>query len=70
MKIYYGKNIYDKDEINSVLSQLKKSTQMGNKVKRFENKIANMFSKKYGIMVNSGSSAIILALRILNIKKK
>tara|TARA_Y100001954_G_scaffold234986_1_gene291645 strand:- start:141 stop:1328 length:1188 start_codon:yes stop_codon:yes gene_type:complete len=69
MKIYYGKNIYDKDEINSVLSQLKKSTQMGNKVKRFENKIANMFSKKYGIMVNSGSSAIILALRILNIKK-
>tara|TARA_B100001063_G_C16735026_1_gene541495 strand:+ start:421 stop:1608 length:1188 start_codon:yes stop_codon:yes gene_type:complete len=69
MKIYYGKNIYDKDEINSVLSQLKKSTQMGNKVKRFENKIASMFSKKYGIMVNSGSSAIILALRILNIKK-
>ena len=68
MKIYYGKNIYDKDEINSVLSQLKKSTQMGNKVKRFENKIASMFSKKYGIMVNSGSSAIILALRILNIK--
>ena len=29
MKISYGKNVYDKKEINAVLNTLKKSTQMG-----------------------------------------
>ena len=69
MKITYGKNVYDNREIRAVVNQLKKSTQMGYSVKKFESKIANFFSKKYGLMVNSGSSAIILALKVLNLKK-
>ncbi len=69
MKISYGKNVYGKDEIKAVLSQLKKSTQMGNSVSEFENKVAKMFSKKYGLMVNSGSSALTLATNVLNFKK-
>ena len=70
MKISYGKNVYGKEEINAVVKQLKKTTQMGKNVYKFENKIAKMFSKKFGLMVNSGSSAIILALHVLKIKEK
>tara|TARA_Y100000591_G_scaffold332878_1_gene372074 strand:+ start:1597 stop:2790 length:1194 start_codon:yes stop_codon:yes gene_type:complete len=69
MKISYGKNVYGKEEIKAVLSQLKKTTQMGKSVTNFENKIAKLFSKKYGLMVNSGSSALTLAANVLNFKK-
>jgi CDP-6-deoxy-D-xylo-4-hexulose-3-dehydrase len=69
MKISYGKNVYGAQEINSVIKQLKKSTQMGKSVNEFEKKIAKKFSKKYGLMVNSGSSAIMLAIHVLNLKK-
>ncbi len=65
-KISYGKNVYDKREINAVLKTLKNSTQMGKSVETFERKIAKLFSKKYGLMVNSGSSALILALKVMN----
>ncbi len=69
MKISYGKNVYGNEEIKAVLSQLRKSTQMGKSVSNFENKIAKLFSKKYGLMVNSGSSALTLATNVLNFKK-
>ena len=69
MKIFYGKNVYGKEEIKSVIQQLNKSTQMGLSVKRFEKKISSYFSKKYGLMVNSGSSAIMLAVKVLDLKK-
>ena len=69
MKISYGKNVYGKDENKAVLKQLKKTTQMGTKVSNFEKKICKLFSKKYGVMVNSGSSAIILAMKLLDIKE-
>jgi len=69
IKIPYGKNVYGKEEINAVVNCLKKTTQMSKNVSIFENKIAKAFGKNYGIMVNSGSSAILLALKILNFKK-
>ena len=69
MKISYGKNVYDNLEIQSVVNTLKVSTQMGKNVLNFEKKIGNIFSKKYALMVNSGSSALILALNVLNFKK-
>jgi CDP-6-deoxy-D-xylo-4-hexulose-3-dehydrase len=68
-KIPYGKNVYDNKEINAVLKTLKKSTQMGASINSFEKKIAKLFSKKFGLMVNSGSSALILALKVMNFKK-
>ena len=40
---------------------------MGKNVSVFEKKIAKLFSKKYGLMVNSGSSAILLAMEALEI---
>ena len=69
MKISYGKNVYGKEEILSVNKTLKKGTQMGSNVKLFEQKIGKYFDKKYNLMVNSGSSALTLALSVLNLKK-
>jgi len=69
MKISYGKNVYGNEEIRAVLNKLKKTTHMGESVSKFEKKIAKIFSKKYGLMVNSGSSALTLANNVLNFKK-
>jgi len=67
--ISYGKSIHGREEINAVVSVLKNSTQMGKNVLEFEQKISKLFSKKYGIMFNSGSSALLVAFEILNLPK-
>lgn len=69
MKISYGKNVYGKEEIRAVVKKLNLSTQMGKSVELFENKVSRLFSKKYGLMVNSGSSALTLATKVLGFKK-
>ena len=69
MKISYGKNVYGKEEISAVVAQLNQTTQMGKSVQKFEKLISDYFSKKYGLMVNSGSSAIMLAIKVLELKK-
>ena len=69
MKISYGKNVYGNEEIRAILNKLKKTTHMGEAVAKFENKIAKLFAKKYGLMVNSGSSALTLATNVLGFKK-
>ncbi|MBI4094199.1 MAG: DegT/DnrJ/EryC1/StrS family aminotransferase [Candidatus Liptonbacteria bacterium] len=38
----------------------------GELVRKFEKKIAMLFGKRYGVMVNSGSSANLLAVELLN----
>jgi len=71
MKIYYGKAIYDKKEIDAVNKVLKKNFLNlidGPHVKLLENKIAKLFGKKYALMVNSGSSANLLGLASFNFK--
>jgi CDP-6-deoxy-D-xylo-4-hexulose-3-dehydrase len=68
-KIYYGKNVYNHKEINAVLKTLKNRTQMSSSVAEFEKKVSKIFSKKFGLMVNSGSSALILALKVMDFKK-
>ena len=68
-KIPYGKNVYGQEEIDAVLNTLRKSTQMGSSVDNFEKKISKLFSKKFGLMVNSGSSALTLALKVMNFQK-
>ena len=72
MKIYYCKAIYDKKEINASLSVLKsKSLTLidGPLVKELEKKISKLFGKKYALMVNSGSSANLLAVSALTSEK-
>ena len=69
LKIPYGKNVYDNKEIKAVVKTLKNSTAMGKSVDVFENKISKLFAKKFGLMVNSGSSALTLALKVMDFKK-
>ena len=63
----YGKTVHGEEEIAAVLSVLRTSTQMGKHVRSMEEKIAQLFNKKYGIMLNSGSSANYLAIEILKL---
>ena len=71
-KVYYGKAVYDNKEINAVLKVLKNDSLSlvdGKNVKILEKKVSSLFGKKYGLMVNSGSSANLLAIASLNLKK-
>ena len=72
MKVYYGKAVYDKNETNAVIKVLKnKSLTLidGPSVKELEYKLSKLFGKKFGLMVNSGSSANLLALASFKFKK-
>ena len=67
LRVPYGLSVHGKEEINAVNVVLKNSTQMGKNVYEFERKVAKLFNKKYGLMVNSGSSALLLAMESLNL---
>ena len=69
IKVNYGKSVHGKDELKAVVDVIKNSTQMGKQTKNFENKISKLFCKKYGLMVNSGSSALLLAYEVLPIPR-
>jgi len=68
-RVPYGLSVHGKDEIQAVTRVLNSTTQMGKNVSTFEKKIAKLFNKKYGLMVNSGSSALMLAMETLGIPK-
>ncbi len=69
MKISYGKSVHGEEEIEAVVNVLRNSTQMGKNVSKFENKIAKMYNKKYGVMLNSASSALMIAFEVIDIIK-
>ncbi len=72
MKIYYAKAVYGKEEVQASIKVLKqKSLSLidGPLVKKLENNISKTFGKQFGLMVNSGSSANLLALASLKLKK-
>ncbi len=62
----YGSTVHGQGEIDAVVNVLKTSTQMGKHVREFEGKVATLYNKKYGIGVNSGSSALYLAADLMN----
>ena len=71
-KVYYGYAVYDRKEINAVNEVLTKKNLTlidGPSVKLFEKNVAKIFGKKFGLMVNSGSSANLLAIASLKLKK-
>ena len=61
-QIAYAKTVYGQEEIDAVVKCLSESTQMGNYSRKFEAKIANLFSKKHCLYVNSGSSALFVGI--------
>ena len=71
-KIWYAPNefeAYDQKEIDAVNKCLKEGWLAGNGkyTIAFEKEVATYFGKKYGLFVNSGSSACLLALASLNL---
>ncbi len=62
----YGKSVHGEAEIEAVVEVLRTSTQMGKKVRAMEERVAALYAKQHGIMVNSGSSALYLATELLN----
>ncbi len=64
--IHLSEPAYGPEEVWSALeSMLEEKVTMGKKVAKFENMFADYVGIKHGIMVNSGSSANLLALSIL-----
>jgi CDP-6-deoxy-D-xylo-4-hexulose-3-dehydrase len=73
-KIWYAPNkfeSYGQEEIDAVVNCLKDGwlAGFGPRSIEFEEKIAQTFGKKYGVFVNSGSSACLLALASLQLPK-
>jgi CDP-6-deoxy-D-xylo-4-hexulose-3-dehydrase len=73
-KIWYAPNkkeAYGEKEIQAVLECLNDGwlSGFGPKTIQFEKEVSELFGKKFGLFVNSGSSAILLGLHALNLQK-
>ena len=73
-KIWYAPykfESYGQEEIDAVVDSLKSGWLggQGPKCIEFEKQIAKRFGKKYGVFVNSGSSACLLAIAALDLPK-
>lgn len=62
----YGKSVHGEEEIEAVVKVLRSTTQMGFHVREMEEKVAALYAKKHGIMLNSGSTALYLAADLLD----
>ncbi len=69
MRVPYGYSVHGQEEIDAVVKVLKGNTALGDKTKEFEARVAKLFGKKFGVMVNSGSSANLLAFELLNLPR-
>jgi CDP-6-deoxy-D-xylo-4-hexulose-3-dehydrase len=66
--VYYTKSVYGQEEINAVVKTLKEDWLGNGKYTiEFEKRVAALFGKKYGLFVNSGSAANLLAFELLNL---
>ena len=65
IRVPYGSTVHGEEEINAVVEVLKTTTQMSKNVREFEAKVAKKYEHDYGIMVNSGSSALYLSIEAL-----
>jgi len=67
-RIPYAGSVHDEREIEAVLDVLRGGSQalrLGKNVRAFEQGVAELFGKRRGIMCNSGSSALFLAVELL-----
>ncbi len=66
MRVLYAQAVYGDEEKKAVLNSLENTfLSVGNLSKKFENQIAKLFNKKYGVFVNSGSSANLLVTQLI-----
>ncbi|MHB1830408.1 MAG: DegT/DnrJ/EryC1/StrS family aminotransferase [Candidatus Micrarchaeaceae archaeon] len=70
IRIPYALSVYGQKEISAVSNVLKNHKSiLGKNTLYFEAQISKLFRKKYGIMTNSGSSANLIAVELLNLPK-
>ncbi|MGP0032480.1 MAG: DegT/DnrJ/EryC1/StrS family aminotransferase [Acidimicrobiales bacterium] len=69
-RIPYAGSVHDDREIEAVVNVLRGGPQalrLGQHVRTFEHGVAELFGKRRGIMCNSGSSALYLAVELLDL---
>lgn len=70
-RIEYAGSVHDEREIEAVVAVLRggaTSLRIGRNVRAFEARVAELFGKRRGIMCNSGSSALYLAVELLGLQ--
>jgi len=71
-RVFYAEANYGQEEIDAVVEVLqtqRHSMVTSKNVDAFEKRTAEIFGKKYGLMVNSGSSANLVAIQSLELPK-
>lgn len=65
-RVNYAQAVFGSEERNAVLKSLQNDfLSVGPNSKEFEEKIAEIFGKKYAVFVNSGSSANLLVMQLV-----
>lgn len=70
-RIDYAGSVHDEREIEAVTSVLRSgpsALRIGRNVREMEARVAALFGKRRGVMCNSGSSALYLALEVLDLE--
>ena len=70
-RIEYAGSVHDEEEIDAVVAVLRggpTALRIGKNVNEMERLVAASFGKQRGIMVNSGSSALYLAVELLGLE--
>lgn len=70
-RIEYAGSVHDEREIEAVVEVLRAgptALRIGKNVKRMEARVAELFGKRRGVMCNSGSSALYLAIEVLGLE--
>jgi CDP-4-dehydro-6-deoxyglucose reductase, E1 len=71
-RILYATAVFDQDEIDSVMGVLAKGPngiRIGENVAAAERAVAELTGKRHGIMVDSGSAALFLAVELLDLPR-
>lgn len=70
-RIDYAGSVHDEREIEAVVEVLRSGPtglRIGRNVKAMEARVAELFAKRRGVMCNSGSSALYLAIEVLDLE--
>lgn len=70
-RIEYAGSVHDEREIEAVMAVLRggpTAMRIGRNVKAMEARVAELFGKRRGVMCNSGSSALYLAIEVLDLQ--
>ncbi|MDQ1431115.1 MAG: CDP-4-dehydro-6-deoxyglucose reductase, partial [Actinomycetota bacterium] len=71
-RVFYSSSVHDEREIQAVVEVLRSGPQglwPGRRVVKMEHAVAALFAKSHGVMCNSGSSALYLALELLDVPR-